>query len=80
MNEEQFRKILADMFLIEYLPKINKEFHRFMDEAYERQKASEIVSSIVGRPVGINLGVLKVAAPTNEMIDKLVKLYVQNKN
>lgn len=33
------------------------------------------MTAIIGAPVAIELGTLKVAAPTNEIIDSLVKLY-----
>lgn len=80
MNDDELRKRITDMFVFEYLPKIKEEVSNFVTQSYSKNRVAEFVSGIVGRSVGVKLGVLKVAEPTNQMIDNLVKLYGETRN
>jgi hypothetical protein len=77
MTEQQVRDEITKMFLVTYLPKVKQELQRYSDEAGKRLEMGYRVSTIVGRPIGIELGTLHIAEPTNAIIDSLVKLYVQ---
>jgi len=78
-QEQAFREKVTDMFLTTYLPKLKKEVERLMYESEDKVILAQSVSELVGRSVGIHLGMLLVADPTNELIDSIVKLYVQEK-
>ena len=63
------------MFAIEYLPKIREEFERFTVQSRSKELVAVQISEIVGCSVGVYLGELKVAKPTNDLIDNLMKLF-----
>jgi len=79
MDKKEFRKTITNMFIDEYLPEIKKEFSRFLLEGMEKEKLAMDISMIVGRSVAVKVGELKIAKPTGCLIDKMVKLYEENK-
>ena len=79
-GESELRIALANLFMTEYMPKIKKEVARYAEESYPRMAMSEQVSNIIGAPVTVFMGDFRIAKPTNELIDSLVKMiYVETK-
>lgn len=72
-TEQEIRKVITDLFIFEYIPKLKEEVGRFNIESLGKHQTAISVSEICGRPVGIELGELKIAQPTNELIDKIVE-------
>tara|TARA_R100001086_G_scaffold147119_1_gene77855 strand:- start:224 stop:478 length:255 start_codon:yes stop_codon:yes gene_type:complete len=70
--EHQLRKEITDMFVFEYLPRLKDEVARFNAESLPKHLTAIEVSKMCGRSIGIELGELKIAEPTNDLIDKLV--------
>ena len=79
MNDQYFREQVTNLFVFKYLPKIKKEIAEFSDNSYKKQALANEVSKICNDSIGIYLGELKVAEPTNDIIDKIVELYVESK-
>lgn len=79
VNEQQLRQQLADLFVHEYIPILRAEFERFSRESFEREAMLIGLADIVGHPMSMVVGKLKIAEPTNKLIDKIVKLYVEEK-
>lgn len=48
-----------------------------MNESESKAMMAREISMIVGSSVGMEVGQLHIARPTNDLIDSLVKLYVQ---
>ena len=78
-SEQKVREEITQLFLMGYLPEIKKEVSRFIEESYSKQNLIVEISAICGRSVAIELGQLKIAEPTNKLIDVLVKMYVKAK-
>ena len=76
VTKQELREAITKMFVFEYLPKVKKEVCRFNSQSYKKMKVAEGVSGITGTVVGVQLGELKIADPTNELIDKIVE-YVE---
>ncbi|MCK5022771.1 MAG: hypothetical protein KAS04_01225 [Candidatus Aenigmarchaeota archaeon] len=80
MDKQKFREAVTNIMLMEYLPKLQTEFSRFMQETEPKRDLVDWLTYVVGVPVSIEMGELKIAEPSNEFIDKIVDLvYVKNK-
>ncbi len=79
MNDQYFREQITNLFVFTYLPKIKKKVTEFSEDSYKKQDMANEVSKICNMSVGVYLGELKIAEPTNEIIDKIVELYVKSK-
>lgn len=77
-SEKQIRKEIAEILVFHYIPKLKEEVTRFNAESIGRHNVAQGVSEIVGKPIGVYLGELRIAKPTNDLIDKLVE-YVRVK-
>lgn len=78
LTEQQFRQLLTNILVFDYLPEIKKEIARFMIDNDKKINIMLTVSDAIGGlPVNMELGQLKVAAPTNKLIDSIVDLYAQ---
>ena len=78
MNEQELKEKITNLFLSKYLPKLKRELRRFLDEAIDNEILALTISSIIKVPVSSELGTLRLAEPTNEMIDDLMKIYGEN--
>ena len=72
-TEKQIRNDIASMVVFGYIPKLKAEVARFNKESVARMSTAQSVSEICGSPITIELGKLRIADPTNELIDKLVQ-------
>ena len=72
-TEKQIRADIASMVVFGYIPKLKKEVTRFTKESSTRLSTAQAVSEICGKPINVSLGKLRIADPTNELIDKLVQ-------
>lgn len=71
-TEKQIRADIATIIVYGYIPKLKEEVARFNKDAVKNLAAAETMSAICDTPITIELGRLKIAEPTNELIDKLV--------
>lgn len=76
IQEQQLRKAIATIVLNRTIPQLKAEVMRYTEEAFDKQVMAIEVSTIVGKPIAVEIGELKMAAPFNELID-LIVLYVQ---
>lgn len=78
MNDQYFREQITNLFVFSYLPKIKRTVEKFSVDSYGKQQLANEISKICNEPVGIYLGELKVAEPTNDIIDKIVDIYAKS--
>ena len=79
MKEEDFKRELTKIVMDVYLPKLKTNVIKYIDENVEKYSLIQSVSNIVGVPVATEIGILRVAKPTTELIDDIVKLYGKTK-
>lgn len=72
-TEQQVREDITNLFVFEYIPKLKDEVTRFNIESLSKHQLAVGVSEICGKSIGVFLGELKVADPTNALIDKIVE-------
>lgn len=71
-SKEQIRKEIAEIIVLHYIPQLKEEVTRFNYESIGRHNVAQGISEICGKPIGVYLGELRIAKPTNALIDKLV--------
>lgn len=80
MDKDAYRKKITMLLLSTYLPKMKKNLMNFMDTAVQKEMLAMECAKLTGRPIEIDVGFLKLADPTNELIDNLVTIWEEEKN
>ena len=70
---------LKEMFARHYFPQITKEISEFSKRAFQEQLCALELSKICGKEISVNHGYLRIAKPTEDLIDKITDYVLEEK-